>query len=466
MTHYDLLVLGSGSGNAIIDSELEDWSVAIVEEGRFGGTCLNRGCIPSKMYVVPAGMALSASHGPDFGVRTRFDGVDWPALRGRVLGVTDEQSADGRQFRVEQSGVDLHAGTARFTGPRTVHVDLLDGGSVELSAEHVVVATGSRPLTPDIPGLDDVEVHTSDTIMRLETMPARLAVVGGGYVGAEFAHVFSGLGAEVVQVDAAETLLSNHDEDVAALFTREASRRWDVRLGAGPEKVERTDDGAARLHLSDGSTAEVDVVLMAVGRTPNNDRLDLHLAGVEVDDDGLVVVDEYQRTTAPGVWSLGDACSDQPLKHAANQDARVVSHNLAHPEDLVASRHGHVPSAVFTSPQIASIGLTESQAREQGLDLAVATTEYADTAHGWALEEAEGGHFVKLLADRATGLLVGAHLIGPEASILVQTLIHAMSLEQPVAGLARSMFWIHPALTEVVEQALLALERELDGGGS
>ena len=463
MTHYDLLVLGSGSGNAIIDSDFQDWSVAIVEEGRFGGTCLNRGCIPSKMYVVPAQMALSAGRGPDFGLRTTFDGVDWPALRRRILGVTDEHSADGRQYRVDQPWVDVHAGTARFTGPRTVHVDLLDGGSVELSADHVVVATGSRPVLPDIPGLDDVEVHTSDTIMRLETMPARLGVVGGGYVGAEFAHVFSGLGAEVVQVDAAETLLSNHDDDVAALFTREVSRRWDVRLGAGLDEVERLDDGAARLHLSDGSTADVDVVLMAVGRTPNNDRLDLELTGVEVDEDGLVVVDEHQRTTAPGVWSLGDASSDQPLKHAANQDARVVSHNLTHPDDLIASRHGHVPSAVFTSPQIASIGLTETQAREQGLDLAVASTEYADTAHGWALEEAEGGHFVKLLADRATGLLVGAHLIGPEASILVQTLIHAMSHEQPVAGLARSMYWIHPSLTEVVEQALLALEAELGG---
>ncbi len=461
MTHYDLIVLGSGSGNAVIDSGFEDWSVAIVEEGRFGGTCLNRGCIPSKMYVVPASMALTAGRGPDFGLRTTFDGVDWPALRRRVLGVTDGHAEDGERYRRDQPWVEVYAGTGHFTGPRAVSVALTEGGTAEITADHVVVATGGRPVTPDIPGLADVEVHTSDTIMRREEMPARLGVVGGGYVGAEFAHVFSGLGAQVVQIDAAGTLLSAHDDDVAALFTSAAAARWDVRLGAGLEKVERLEDGAARLHLADGATVEVDVVLLAVGRVPNNDRLHLDLAGIEVDDRGLVVVDDHLRTSAQGVWALGDACSDQPLKHAANLDARVVSHNLTHPEDLVVSRHGHVPSAVFTSPQIASIGLTEAQARAAGLDVAVATTRYADTAHGWALEEDDTGHFVKLLADRATGLLVGAHLIGPEASILVQPLIQAMSLGQQVVGLARAQYWIHPSLSEVVEQALLALEAEL-----
>lgn len=464
MTHYDLIVLGAGSGNSIVDSSLENWSVAIVEEGRFGGTCLNRGCIPSKMYVMPADLALSATRGPQLGLHTTFDGVDWPALRRRILGVTDRHAEEGEQYRRDQPWVEVYSGTGRFTGPRALRVALQDGGTAELTADHVVVATGGRPVTPDIPGLDDVEVHTSDTIMRREALPARLGIVGGGYVGAEFAHVFSGLGTQVVQVDAADTLLSNHDDDVAALFTSAASARWDVRLGAGLDRVERLQDGAARLHLADGGTADVDVVLLAVGRVTNNDRLDLDLAGVEVDESGLVVVDQHQRTTAAGVWALGDASSDQPLKHAANQDARVVNHNLTHPDDLVSSQRGHVPSAVFTSPQIASIGLTETQAREQGVDVAVATTYYADTAAGWAREEGDSGHFVKLLGDRATGLLVGAHLIGPEAAILVQPLVQAMTFDQQVAGLARAQYWIHPSLTEVVEQALLALESELSAG--
>ena len=163
------------------------------------------------------------------------------------------------------------------------------------------------------------------------------------------------------------------------------------------------------------------------------------------------------------VWALGDLSSPEPLKHVANQDARVVQHNLLHPDDLMVSDHEHVPSAVFTSPQIASVGLTEAQAREQGLDLAVATKEYADTAHGWALREDGTGHFVKVLGDRATGRLVGAHLIGPQASVLVQTFIQALAFDQPISGLVRRQYWIHPSLTEVVEQALIDLEAELAG---
>ncbi len=471
MTHYDLVILGAGTGNTIVDETFDDWSVAIVESGRFGGTCLNRGCIPSKMFVATADVADAARSGPEFGVRTSFEEADWPAVRDRIFSLTDEQSRGGLDYRTSLENVTVLEGTAVFTGPRALSVELngeVDGQAsgqvVEITGDRVVIATGSRPVVPEIPGLDEVTWHTSDTIMRIETFPRRLGIIGGGYVGAELAHVFSSLGSAVVQVDGADTLVSNHDADIRALFTDEARQRWDVRLGADLEKVERTDAGAALLHLGDGSTAEVDAVLLAVGRVPNNDRLDLAKTGVDVDEEtGLVVVDEHQRTSADGVLALGDASSEQPLKHVANQDARVVQHNLRHPDDLVRSNHDHVPAAVFTSPQIAAVGLTEAQARERGIDLAVATTQYADTAHGWALRQEGTGHFVKVLGDRSTGRLVGAHLIGPQASVLVQTFIQALALDQPVAGLAGSQYWIHPSLTEVVEQALIALESELAG---
>ncbi len=460
-THYDLVVIGTGSGNTIVDHRFDDWSVAIIERGPYGGTCLNRGCIPSKMYVVPADRAHEALDGERFGVRSRLDGTDWPAIRDRVFGRTDQNAADGLAYRRKQPNVDALTGTARFTGPRRLMVELDDGGSVEVTADQVVLATGTRPVVPDIPGLDRVEHHTSDTILRLETLPARIGIVGGGYIGAELAHVFASLGSAVVQVDAAPTLLGNQDAEVAALFTQEASARWDVRLDAGLDAVEPAADGAITMRLGDGSTAEVDVLLLAVGRRPNSDLLDLDGTGIDIDDEGRLVVDEHQRTTADGVWSLGDASSAEPLKHVANQDARVVQHNLLHPDDLVTSDHRFVPNAVFTSPQVASVGLTEEQARDRGLDLAVARHAYGDIAHGWALREDDTDHFVKLLADRDTGLLVGAHLIGPQASVLIQPLIQAMSFAQPVAGLARGQYWIHPALTEVVENALLKLEDEL-----
>lgn len=464
MAHYDLVIIGTGSGNTILDHRFEGWKVAVVEEGSYGGTCLTRGCIPSKMYVIPAMIAHDACDaGPLLGLHTSFDGVDWRAMRDRIFGRVDRVSRDGHDYRAQQPHVDAIDGRARFTGPRALVVSREGADDVELTADHVVIAVGSRPVVPGVEGLDGVGYETSDTVMRMERLPERMGVVGGGYVGSEFANVFSSLGVQVVQVDELPMLIGNHDRELAEHFTELVGRRWDLRLEAGLERVERGEAGGVVLHLGDGTTTEVDVLLMAVGRRSNADRLGLDLAGVEVDHAGSVVVDEHQRATAEGVWALGDVSSDEPLKHVANQDARVVRHNLLHPDDLWVTDHRFVPNAVFATPQVAGVGLTEEQAREQGLHLAVGRAYYADTAHGWAMETDEKCHFVKLLADRSTGRLVGAHLIGPQASVLVQPLIQAMVHDQPVVGLARGMYWIHPALTEVVEQALLALEEDLTG---
>ncbi|GAA5155646.1 mycothione reductase [Nocardioides marinquilinus] len=464
MTHYDLIVIGTGSGNTIVDERFASWRVAIVERGLYGGTCLNRGCIPSKMLVLPADAAQRAARAGHLDVHSSFDGVDWPALRDRVFGRTDHVAGQGHDYRHGQDGVDALDGTARFVGPRTLRVAPTDGGEeVEISADHVVIATGSRPVLPDVPGLAEAEPYTSDDVMRIDALPRRLGIVGGGYVGCELAHVFASFGVEVVQVESADSLLDNQDEDVARVFTDLASQRWDVRLEARLTKVVRDEgpDGEIHLHLEGSDPVTVDALLVAAGRRPNSDLLDLDGTGIEVDDQGLVVVDEHQRTTAEGVWALGDASSRQPLKHVANQDARVVQHNLLHPHDLMTSDHRFVPAAVFSSPQVGTVGLTEEQAREQGLDLAVVRHQYASTAYGWALNDDDAGFLCKLLADRSTGLLVGAHLVGPQAASLVQPLIQAMSFGQPVKGLARGQYWIHPAPTEVVENALIALEGEL-----
>jgi mycothione reductase len=450
VTHYDLAVIGTGSGNSIVNEEFAGQRVALLERGVFGGTCLNVGCIPTKMFVYPADIARDAGHGPELGVHTSFADVDWPAVRDRIFGRIDPISASGLDYRQGQPDVDVYTGSCRFTGPMRIDT----GTGVEITADQIVIAAGSRAVVPPIPGLDTVEHHTSDTVMRLETFPARIGIVGGGFVGAEFAHIFSAYGARVTHVCRYDVLLTKEDADISRRFTEIAQKQWDVLLETNVTSVARTD-GGIRMELDDGDSVEVDVLLLATGRVPNSDQLGLENTDVRLGEGGRVVVDEHQRTTADGIWALGDISSPDQLKHVANQDARVVQHNLLHPDDLQASDHRFVPSAVFSSPQVATVGLTERAARERGIDVAVATHEYADVAYGWAMEDQT--HFVKLLADRSTGLLVGAHLVGPQASILVQPLIQAMSFGQPVSGLARGQYWIHPALTEVVENALLKL---------
>jgi mycothione reductase len=334
-------------------------------------------------------------------------------------------------------------------------VRTLDTGTGEvITAEDIVVAAGSRPVLPPVEGLDEVAFHTSDTVMRVEDLPDRVLVIGGGFVAAEFAHVFSSFGSAVTVVNRSGALLRAEDHDVSERFTDLARQRWDVRLDTQVKRV-REDGGVVHAELDDGSTVEADLLLVATGRTSNSDGLDLDRTGVEVDEHGLVVVDEHQRTTAPGIWALGDVSNRFQLKHVSNAEARVVQHNLLHPDDLARSNHEFVPSAVFSSPQVASVGVTEEEAREQGLDFVVARQAYGDTAYGWAMEDTSS--FAKVLADPATGRLLGAHLLGPQASNLIQPLVQAMSLGSTVHEVARGQYWIHPALMEVVENALLGL---------
>jgi mycothione reductase len=450
-THFDLAVIGTGSGNSIVDERFDGKRVAILEKGIFGGTCLNVGCIPTKMFVYPADVAHSAAHGDVLGVETRFDRARWREIRDRIFRRIDPIRDAGRHWRADQSAnVTLFEGHARF-----VDVHTLDTGTGEtITADDVVIAAGARPVVPDVEGLEEVGFHTSDTIMRIDALPDRLLVIGGGFVAAEFAHVFGSFDTHVTIVNRSSALLRGEDADVSAAFAGIAQNRWDVRLETKVEKVERYGD-VVRARLSDGSTVDVDVVLVAAGRRSNADGLDLDRTGVRTDDDGVLLVDDHQRTTVDGIWALGDIANHFQLKHVSNLEARVTQHNLLHPDDLVRARHDVVPSAVFTSPQVASVGLTERQAVEQGVRHVVAKQMYGDTAYGWAMEDTTS--FAKVLADPDTGLVLGAHVLGPQASNLLQPLVQAMSFGQTAHDVARGQYWIHPALMEVVENLLLRL---------
>ena len=453
--HFDLCIIGTGSGNSIIDDRFDDLDVALVEMGTFGGTCLNVGCIPSKMFVHPADLAASTVEATKLGVDLDLRGVRWRDIRDRIFGRVDPMAANGRGYRQRSDNVTVFDARARFVGPRELDV----GAADTITADRLVIAAGSRPVVPDLAGLTSVDFHTSDTVMRLPELPRSMIIIGGGYISAEFAHIFSAFGTSVTVLHRSGVLLRREDADVANRFTELLGRRVDVRLETSVELIESTPDGQIGVYASgrqgEQERLQAEALLIAIGRAPNGDTLDLARAGIEVDNDGLIVVDEYQRTTAEGVFALGDVCSEQQLKHVANKDARVVQHNLLHPDSMITSDRRFVPRAVFSMPQVASVGLTEAAAKEQGIDYVVSLQDYGETAFGWAMEDTD--HFVKIIADAQSKIILGAHVIGPQASSLIQPLIQAMSFGQPAPEVARGQYWIHPAMTEVIENALIGL---------
>ncbi len=451
--HYDLIIIGTGSGNSIPGPEFEDKSIAIVEKGTFGGTCLNVGCIPTKMFVHPADIALAARESGQLGLSSQVYRVDWPAIVSRIFDQRIDLIAEGGEaYRrgPETPNIDVYDQHARFVGERTIRT-----GDAVISADQVVIAAGSRPMIPEQITDSGVTVHTNETIMRLEQQPQSIIIVGGGFIAMEFAHVFDALGTKV-HVVSRSGLMRLLDADICARVNEDSAKRYDVRVGRTVASAVEDYRGVT-VTLDDGATITADVLLVATGRTPNGDQMDLDEGGVEMTEDGRVSVDEHGRSTsAEGVWAFGDVASPFMLKHVANAEMRAVRHNLLHPEDLQQLPHEHVPSAVFTNPQIATVGLTERQAREAGHNVTVKIQRYGDVAYGWAMEDTTG--ICKLIADRDTGKLLGAHYYGPQASTLIQQMITVMAFDLDVRDVAKKQYWIHPALPEVTENALLGLE--------
>ncbi|MEP7026648.1 MAG: mycothione reductase, partial [Actinomycetota bacterium] len=445
------VIVGAGTGNMLPEKEFDGWRIAVVESDVFGGTCLNRGCIPSKILVYTSDVAGIIRDAELFGITAELTGTNWPAIRDRVFNRIDPIPARAVAHR-RKTGVDVFTGEARFTAPKVLQV----GGDV-LRAEHVVLAAGSRPRIPEIAGLAGVPYLTSDTVMRLDQLPATMAVLGGGFIAAEMGHVFGGLGTKVTIIARGERLLARHDSDISAAFTERYRQDFDLRLNTTVRRVTATA-GGVRLDLDTPAgprQVEAEQLLVATGRRPNSDTLNLAAAGIDTDEHGHVRTDATMQTKVPGVWALGDLTNHFQLKHMANAEARIVWHNIAHPDQPRRAEFPVVPSAVFADPQVASAGVTEQELQASGRPYQVAARRYGEAAYGWALQDTTS--FVKLLADPDTRLLLGVHLIGPQASTLIQPLVQAMCLGNTVDEVGTGVLYIHPALTEVVEQALLAL---------
>jgi len=454
-----MIIVGTGSGNSILTPDYADWKVAVVERGAFGGTCLNRGCIPSKMFVYASDVAENTRHSAKFGVDAHVDGIRWPEIVDRVFGRIDAIAEGGRDWRIgdENPNVTVYLEDARFVGPKQLQV-----GEDTITAPIIVLAAGARPFVPDVPGLTDgpdrVAFNTSADIMRIDEVPERLIILGGGFIACEMAHIFGGLGSEITMINRSGKLLRAEDEAISAAFTTAYQERFTLLGGKAIEKVTEID-GNFTVHLAGGETVTGDRVLVATGRIPNGSQLGVDKSGVEMDDAGYVVTDQHLRTNVDGIWALGDITTKYQLKHTANAETRVAAHNIIEVSnggsDLHTVDYSGVPSAVFAHPQVASVGKTEQELREAGVDYITATKEYGATAYGWAMMDETS--FCKVIADPQTRLILGAHIIGPQASTLLQQLVMAYQFGLTVDQVAKGQLWVHPALTEVVENCLLDL---------
>ncbi len=460
MDEVDLLVIGSGSGLDVANAAVnQGQSVGIVERGPLGGTCLNRGCIPSKRLLYHAEVLERVEHAGAFHIDAHVSDVRFEAIVEEVNASVEADAESIRNGLRSSPKHDLYEGTARFTDDRTVEIVDGEDEGARVRGETVLIAAGTRPSIPSITGIEDVNYLTSTEALRLRTPPDRLVIVGGGYIAAELGHFFGTFGSDVTIIGRRPNLLPEADAEIAEAFSKRFAERFTVHTGYAATAVSESDgtvtvearpyeygpDGG--LSEADSVTAAGDALLVAAGRTPNTDLLDVAAAGVETDENGFVETDEYLRTTAENVWALGDIVGEYLLKHSANHEARAVARNLFGAE-LQPVDYAAMPFAVFASPEVAGVGAREAELREAGREYATRTYRYDETARGGAMK-ADG--FLKAIID-LDGNILGCHILGPEASNLIQEVVVAMTAGSGTVQDIREAVHIHPALSEVVQR--------------
>jgi len=454
---FDLIAIGSGAGldvaNAIAS---RGFRVAIIENGPLGGTCLNRGCIPSKLLIHSADVVETLRRAHLFGVHVKGYEIDFPSIVRRVTEYVDHEAQQIEEGLGSVENPKLFKDTCRFVGMKTLRV-----GNETLRADRILIASGGRPRIPNVPGLAEAGFITSDEALRLTEQPTVLTILGGGYIAAELAHFFGSLGTKIQIVQRRDRLVPNEDEEVALRFTENARKRYDVYTGYDPTRVTRTD-GRYETHIRsvDGTDSRVltsDRILVAAGRIPNSDRLDLDKTGVRVDGRGFVVTDEYLETNVKGIYALGDAVGHYLFRHSANLEAQYSFWNLLDQTQRVPVDYNAMPHAIFGAPQIAGVGKTEQELRAAKTPYRIGRWNYIDTAMGKALEDQAG--FVKILADPETGRILGCHILGTDASALIHEVIVAMKAGEGTVGNITRAVHIHPALPEVVQRAAASIGR-------
>jgi mycothione reductase len=459
MKDYDLIIIGTGSAMNIINAMINadpDMKIAVIDKDEPGGICLTRGCIPSKLLLYPAELIREIGTAGIFGIDVEIKHIDFKNIMDRMRKHISEDINMIRAGLSDDKNIDYYPEVAEFTAPYTLKV-----GSETITSKMIFLCTGSRTVIPPVKGLDEVQYLTSDTVLEMTELPESIAIIGGGYIAAEYGHFFSAMGSKVTIIGRNPQFIPEEEVEVSTLAMRAMSRYMDVITGHEVTEVQMSSDGKKKIVARNkGSGEEISVeaeeILIATGRGPNTDILHPEKGEIDTDSKGWIIVNEYLETSQPDIWAMGDATGKYLFKHVANYESTIVYYNAVLHKNVKVDYHA-VPHAVFAYPEIASVGLRENEAIEEyGEDkILIGFQKYEDTAKGQAMNAKD--YFVKVIVGAGTNRILGAHIIGPHASILIHQIIPLMYTPEQSADPINYGMDIHPALSEVVSRAFNSL---------
>ncbi len=459
MKHYDVIVIGSGGGAKIsTPASKMGHRVALIEKGALGGTCLNRGCIPSKMLIHVSEIAETIKNSSNHFLKQQGYSVDFTSLVEWVSQTIDDESQSIEPAIEKNPNLTWYREHARFTSPNTICV-----GDEEISGDKIFIATGARPKIPDIEGLSKTPFLTSTEALRLRTQPKRLVILGAGYIATELGFYFAGLGTET-HLFCRTIPLRHVDSDVQKEFDKHFSKICHVHQQSKIRSVEHHQEIFYMEYEIDGriKIIECDQLLVATGVVPNTDDLDLDKAGVKTNQGQFICVDEHLKTTTPNIWAFGDVAGNYLFRHSANYEGQYLLETIIHQENPRPIDYTAMPYAVFSSPQIAGVGATEEELKKQKIPYVVGLNNYSQSAMGMALRSESG--FVKLLIHQKTRKILGCHIIGEQASVLIHEVLPVMRFGGTLEHLLDTIH-IHPALSELVRNAARRAVKALVNAG-
>ncbi len=457
MKKFDIIVIGSGGGAKITSpAATMGFKVAVIEKDKLGGTCLNRGCIPSKMLIHPADVAVEIKHANKFDIHNdpKFT-VDFAKLITRISNTVDHDSEKIEASYTKHPNIDYFHAPAKFISNKIIEVN-----GEQLTAEKIFIAVGTRPQIPDIPGLAGTPYMTSTEALRNTKLPKVMVVIGAGYIATEIGHAYGALGTEAHFLVRSK-LLRHEDAQVSEEFTRVFSQLYNVHLGAVPTKITHHEHTFTITYEVDGweENIQCDALLVATGIVSNADTLALERTGVKMNDKNFIKVDDHLRTDADGIYAMGDCVGRYFFRHSVNFEGEYLFDELFGKKSGKPIQYPPVPHAIFTYPQVAGVGKTEEQLKAEGIDYVAGLNPYRSSAMGMALLSDHG--FCKLLIERKTRRILGCHIVGDEASDMIHMVIAFMNKQGTLDDLL-NMIYIHPALPEIVRNAARKAKTELE----